>query len=112
MSPTDATNALISFCTPVSCPREHVAAPLDRHQPCPRDPRRRPAAIQYVARTITALLTLRDQVLGPIIAGVRSPQRGRRPAHWTRIDADSKTLRASMQVLFRDLGIETQPAAA
>ncbi len=64
------------------------------------------------ARTITALLALRDQVIGPIIAGVRSPQPGRRPAHWTRIDADYQTLRADMQALFRDLGIEAQPAAA
>ena len=33
------------------------------------------------ARTITALLTLRDHVLAPILAGVRSPRMGRKPAH-------------------------------
>ena len=31
------------------------------------------------ARTITALLTLRDQVITPILAGVRSPRMGRNP---------------------------------
>ena len=64
------------------------------------------------ARTITALLTLRDHVIAPILAGVRSPRRGRPPAHWTRVDRDYETLRIDMQTLFRDLGIETLPAAA
>jgi hypothetical protein len=64
------------------------------------------------ARTIAALLTLRDQVIGPILAGVRSPRRGRKPAHWTRIDRDYETLRIGMQTLFHDLGITTGRAAA
>jgi hypothetical protein len=64
------------------------------------------------ARTITALLALRDQVIAPILAGVRSPRPGRRPAHWTRIDQDYEALRTGMQVLFGDLGISTPPAAA
>jgi len=64
------------------------------------------------ARTITALLTLRDHVIAPILAGVRSPRPGRRPAHWTRIDADYENLRVSMHALFDDLGIRTSPAAA
>jgi hypothetical protein len=38
------------------------------------------------ARTITALLTLRDQVIAPILAGVRSPRMGRKPKTWTAID--------------------------
>ncbi len=63
-------------------------------------------------RTIVALLTLRDHVIAPILAGVRSPRRGRPPAHWTRVDRDYQTLRVGMQTLFRDLGIETLPAAA
>jgi hypothetical protein len=37
---------------------------------------------------------------------------GRKPAHWTRVDRDYEALRISMQVLFRDVGIETLPAAA
>ena len=64
------------------------------------------------ARTITVLLTLRDHVIAPILAGVRSPRPGRKPAHWTNVDRDYETLRAGMQTLFRDLGIETLPAAA
>ena len=62
------------------------------------------------ARTIAALLTLRDHVIAPILAGVRSPRPGRKPAHWTRIDADYQTLRTGMQALFDDLGItRSQP---
>ena len=64
------------------------------------------------ARTIAALLTLRDQVIAPILAGVRSPRLGCKPACWTRIDRDYETLRIDMQTLFRDLGIETAAAAA
>ena len=63
------------------------------------------------ARTITALLALRDHVIAPIPAGVRSPRMGRKPAHWTDIDRDYETLRIGMQELFRDLAIETTPAA-
>jgi hypothetical protein len=33
------------------------------------------------ARTIAALLALRDQIIAPILAGVRSPRRGRKPTH-------------------------------
>jgi hypothetical protein len=57
------------------------------------------------ARTITALLTLRNQVIAPILAGVRSPRRGHKPAHWTSIDQHYETLRVNLQALFRDLGI-------
>lgn len=63
------------------------------------------------ARTITALLTLRDHVIAPILAGVRSPRMGRKPAHWTDIDRDYENLRIGMQALFRDLAIETTLAA-
>jgi hypothetical protein len=64
------------------------------------------------ARTIAALLALRDQVIGPILAGVRSPRLGRKPAHWTAVDRDYETLRIGMQALFHDLGITTGSAAA
>jgi hypothetical protein len=63
------------------------------------------------ARTVTALLALHDQVIAPILAGVRSPRPGRKPAHWTRIDRDYETLRIGMQTLFHDLGIAASPAA-
>ena len=64
------------------------------------------------ARTIAALLALRDQVIAPILAGVRSPRRGRKPTHWTRIDRDYETLRIGMQDLFHDLGITPAAVAA
>ena len=64
------------------------------------------------ARTIAALLTLRDQVIAPVIAGVRSPRMGRKPAHWTRIDRDYENLRIGMQTLFHHLGITPAAAAA
>ena len=64
------------------------------------------------ARTIAALLALRDQVIGPILAGVRSPRLGRKPTHWTRVDRDYETLRIGMQTLFHDLGITAGTAAA
>jgi hypothetical protein len=64
------------------------------------------------ARTITAFLALRDHVIAPILAGVRSPRPGRRPAHWTRIDRDYENLRIGMQSLFDDLGIATSAVAA
>ena len=64
------------------------------------------------ARTIAALLALRDQVIAPILAGVRSARLGRKPAHWTIIDRDYETLRTGMQTLFHDLGINASAAAA
>ena len=64
------------------------------------------------ARTIAALLAPRDQVIAPIIAGVRSPRMGRKPAHWTRIDRDYENLRIGMQTLFHHLGITPAAAAA
>ena len=59
------------------------------------------------ARTIAALLTLRDQVIAPIIAGVRSPRIGRKPITWTPVDRDYETLRIDLQTLFTHLGITT-----
>jgi len=65
------------------------------------------------ARTITALCVLRDQVIGPIVAGVRVPRQGRPPKAWTRIDRDYEALRVDMQTLFADLGLSrSTPMAA
>jgi len=47
------------------------------------------------ARTIAALLALRDHVIAPILAGIRSPRMGRKPAIWTRIDRRYEALSAS-----------------
>jgi hypothetical protein len=59
------------------------------------------------ARTMSALTVLRDHVIAPILAGVRSPRQGRKPAAWTAVDRDYETLRVDMQTLFQDLGIAT-----
>ena len=64
------------------------------------------------ARTITALLTLRDQVIAPILAGLHSPRMGRKPKAWTAVDRDYEQLRIGMQTLFDDLGLETMATAA
>ena len=61
-------------------------------------------------RTITALLVLRQHVIAPIVAGVRSPRLGRKPAHWTAVDRDYESLRVGMQALFADLAITTEDA--
>jgi hypothetical protein len=63
---------------------------------------------ETAARTITALLTLRDKVIAPLIAGIRTPRRGRPPQHWTTIDRDYESLRLNMQTLLNDLGITTK----
>jgi hypothetical protein len=57
------------------------------------------------AGTIAALLTLREQVIAPILAGVRSPRMGRKPITWTSVDRDYEKIRMDMQTLFQDLGI-------
>ena len=62
------------------------------------------------ARTIAALLALRDHVIAPILAGVCSPRMGRKPKIWTPIDRRYESLRIGMQDLFRDLGIAAAAA--
>ena len=59
------------------------------------------------ARTIAALLTLREHVIGPILAGVRRPRPGRPPKTRTRIDRDYEQLRDGMRTLFHDLALDT-----
>jgi hypothetical protein len=68
---------------------------------------RRYTVAPLAARTITALLTLRDQVITPILAGIRSPKMGRKPSHWTRVDRDYEQIRIAMQTLFGDLALTT-----
>jgi hypothetical protein len=66
---------------------------------------RRYHAPPQALRTITALLVLREQVIGPILAGVRVPRRGRKPATWTRTDQHYETLRLGMKALMDDMGV-------
>jgi hypothetical protein len=63
-------------------------------------------------RTLTALLTLRDHVIAPILAGVRSPRMGRKPKIWTAVDRDYEQIRITMQTLLGHLGLITPTAAA
>lgn len=69
-----------------------------------------PASRRYQAppdaiRTMAALLVLRDQVVRPILAGIRVPTQGRKPANWTAVDRDYENLRVNMKALFQDLGV-------
>lgn len=63
------------------------------------------------ARTIAGIVTLRDQVIAPILAGVRSPRLGRKPATWTAVDRDYEQVRIAMQTLLTDLALHTPTAA-
>ena len=72
---------------------------------------------QFTARAQHLRIGLVQEVVpagahAPILAGVRSPRRARKPTHWTRIDRDYETLRIGMQGLFNDLGITASTAAA
>ncbi len=64
------------------------------------------------ARTVAALLALRNQVIGPVLADVRRPRPGRKAASWTRVDAGYQTVRTGIHALFDDPGISMLPAAA
>jgi len=65
------------------------------------------------ARIVAGLSVLRDQVIAPILAGVRSLHQGQRPSTCTRIDEDYEALRLGMYTLFDDLGITVgEPIAA
>jgi hypothetical protein len=59
----------------------------------------------HALRAIAALLILRDQVIMPMLAGVRSPHSGRRPKTWTAADRHYERLRIQMQPLFEELGL-------
>ena len=59
------------------------------------------------ARTIAALLTLRDQVIAPILAGIRSPRMGRKPKAGTRSTATTNSSAAYRQTPLDDLVLTT-----
>jgi hypothetical protein len=56
-------------------------------------------------RTITAITTLRDRVLPPLLAGVRKPRAVTNRSNWTAVEHDYQALRLDMETLFHDLGI-------
>ena len=57
------------------------------------------------ARIISALLTLREDVIAPLLAGVADPRIRRTPRHWTDIDRHYQALRLEMMALFAGIGI-------
>jgi hypothetical protein len=57
------------------------------------------------ARIISALLTLREQAVAPLLAGVADPRIRRTPRHWTDIDRHYQAPRLEMMALFADIGI-------
>lgn len=50
------------------------------------------------ARVMTGLVALRDHVIAPILAGVRSPRLRRKPSSWTTIDRDYEQIRIATQL--------------
>jgi len=57
------------------------------------------------ARIISALLTLREQVIAPLLASNADPRSRRTPRHCTDIDRHYQALRLEMMALFADIGI-------
>jgi hypothetical protein len=106
VQPATPTAAAPSARLPTTCASS--AARTSSSNPAGHAATRSPSA----ARTIAALLALGDQVIDPILAGIRSHRRGRKPAHWTAIDRDYETLRTGMEALFADLGVTTSSSAA
>jgi hypothetical protein len=56
-------------------------------------------------RAITALLVLREQVIRPLLAGLRTHQRVPKPATSTTFDQHYERICRDLQSLFEDLGI-------
>jgi len=59
------------------------------------------------ARTISALLTLRDHVIVPLIAGIRNSGTCPEPEFVSSVDRHYQAMRTGMTALFEDLGIAT-----
>ena len=57
------------------------------------------------ARTMAGLTVLRDQVIAPILAGIRAHREDQTPGIRTSVDADYEQLRSDMLTLLDDLGI-------
>jgi hypothetical protein len=56
-------------------------------------------------RTITAITTIRDRVLAPLLGEVRKPRPVANRGNWTVVEHDYENLRSGMENLFVDLGI-------
>jgi hypothetical protein len=64
------------------------------------------------ARVITALLALRDHVIAPILAGIRSPRMGRNPRSGPPSTATTRPSAPACKTLFQHVGIDTLTAAS
>ena len=82
---------------PAQAPRQAPRRQTRPHPPLPHLP--------GAARIISALLTLRDHVIAPLLAGIADPRIRRTPRHWTDIDRHYQALRLEMMALFADIGI-------
>lgn len=60
-------------------------------------------------RTITAITALRDQVLAPILGGIRSRRTVARNSAWNQVEHTYQDLCLDMETLFQHLGIATRP---
>jgi hypothetical protein len=56
-------------------------------------------------RAITALLILRDQVIRPLLAGVRAPQPHAQPTLWPALDQHYQRVCLDLQPVFDELGL-------
>ena len=56
-------------------------------------------------RAVTAVLILRDHVIKPILAGVRTPAASSKPPISTLLDQRYDQIRIDIQPLFEELGI-------
>jgi hypothetical protein len=49
-------------------------------------------------------LTLRDQVIKPVLSGTRLPKCSPKPSTWTALNRHYEQPRLDMQLIFHDLG--------
>jgi hypothetical protein len=66
---------------------------------------RRYQVLSVGLRAITALLILCDEVIKPILAGVRTSASSRKPTICNPIDQRTEQLRISLQPLLEELGV-------
>ncbi len=56
-------------------------------------------------KTMAALLTLRDKVIKPVLAGAGKPKRGRKPGGQSELDIQCGKVQTEVRTLFHILGI-------
>jgi hypothetical protein len=74
-------------------------------------PARRYVATPEGVCIMTTLLVLRDGVIRPLLAGLRTRRVGRKPASWTPIDRHYETLRLNVRALVHYLGVAAWPTS-